>query len=56
MKAIAFREGLIAIAYDRQKYEEWARVYMFAKVHMFDADGRMVRVIRSHSKLRPTDW
>jgi hypothetical protein len=44
MKAIAFREGLISIAYDREKYEEWARIYMFAKVHMFDADGRMVRV------------
>lgn len=44
MKAIAFREGLISIAYDRDKYQEWARVYMFAKVHMFDADGRMVSV------------
>lgn len=42
MKAIAFREGLISIAYDREKYKEWARVYMFAKVHMFDADSRMV--------------
>ena len=42
MKAIAFREGLISIAYNREKYEECARVYMFAKVHMFDADSRMV--------------
>lgn len=44
MKAIAFQEGLISIAYDRERYQEWARVYMFAKVLMFDADCRMVRL------------
>lgn len=45
MKAIAFQEGLISIAYDRERYQEWARVYMFAKVLMFDADCRMVRFL-----------
>lgn len=53
MKAIAFKEGLISIAYERDHYQEWARVYMFAKVLMFDADCRMVGFFSTLSFVSP---
>lgn len=52
MKAITFQEGLISIAYEREKYAEWARVYSFAKIVMFDADGRMVRTVPFDGSVR----
>jgi len=42
LKAITFKEGLISIAYERDKYAEWARVYSFAKIVIYDADARMI--------------
>lgn len=42
LKAVTFREGLVSIAYDRARYAQWARVYCFAKIVMFNGDCRSV--------------
>ncbi|KAF8329507.1 uncharacterized protein EI90DRAFT_2924032 [Cantharellus anzutake] len=42
IKAIAFKEGLVSIAYDRAKYAEWARVYSFLKIAVGSPDLRMI--------------
>jgi alkylation response protein AidB-like acyl-CoA dehydrogenase len=41
LKAIAAQEGLVAISFERQ-YEEWSRVYAFAKTLLFTGEGRVV--------------